>query len=115
MRQRCAEHLDDALEVVSHDGDADFGLSACQASQQQTRIPEDAVFDCSEGMLNCGSPQPHRCWGGTRIHAVQRVVIDGTRDHSPCRLGTEGSTRAGSIDELNSDEWCDNSAPSVEN
>lgn len=92
----CAEHVRDALEVVSHDGDADFGLSACQASQQQTRMPEDAVFDCSEGMLNCGSPQPHRCWGGTRIHAVQRVVIDGTRDHSPCRLGTEGSTRAGS-------------------
>jgi hypothetical protein len=84
----CAEHVRDALEVVSHDGDADFGLSACQASQQQTRMPEDAVFDCSEGMLNCGSPQPHRCWGGTRIHAVQRVVIDGTRDHSPCRLGT---------------------------
>ena len=31
----CAEHLDDAFEVVSHDGDAHFGLRTRQASQQQ--------------------------------------------------------------------------------
>jgi hypothetical protein len=30
---RCAEHFDDSLEVVSHDGDADFSLSTCQAPQ----------------------------------------------------------------------------------
>ena len=46
---RCAEHMDDALEVVSHDGDADFSLSTCQTSQQQARVLEDAVFDVPKG------------------------------------------------------------------
>jgi hypothetical protein len=35
---RCAEHIDDALEVVNHDGDADFRLSTCQAAQQQAKM-----------------------------------------------------------------------------
>ena len=49
---RCAEHFDDAFEVVSHDGDADFSLSTCEAPQQQARVAEDAIFDGSEGMFN---------------------------------------------------------------
>ena len=69
-------------KVVGHDGDADLGLSARQASYEQARMTEDAVFDCSEGMLNRRSSQPHCSWSCSRIHAVQRVVIDGTRDDS---------------------------------
>jgi hypothetical protein len=59
-------------------------------------MTEDAVFDRSEGMLNRRSPQPHRGWSRTSVHAVQRVVIDGARDDPPCRLGTESSARTSS-------------------
>ncbi len=52
----CAEHIDDSLEVVSHDGDANFSLSTCQSAQKQARVAEDTVFDCPEGMLYRRSP-----------------------------------------------------------
>src|ERR1035441_5004709 len=90
----CSEHLEDAFEVVSHDRDADFRLSTRQASKQQARMTEDAVFDCSEGMLNRGSSQPHRRRSRAFVHAVQCVVIDGTRANSPCRFGAEAPARA---------------------
>lgn len=74
----CAEHLDDAFEVVSHDGDAEFGLRTGQASQQQTRMTEDTVFDCSEGMLDRRSSETHGRWRRTLVRPVKCVVIDGT-------------------------------------
>jgi hypothetical protein len=37
---RCAEHFDDALEVVSHDGDDDFSLSTCQARNSKCGCPK---------------------------------------------------------------------------
>ena len=70
----CAKDLDDAFEVVSHDGDADFRLSTRQASQQQTRMPEDAIFDRSEGMLNGRSSQPYGRWRRARVHAVECIA-----------------------------------------
>ena len=57
---------------------------------------EDAVLDCCEGVLNGRSSQPHGRWRRARVHAVECIVIDGTRDDSPCRLGAEASARAGS-------------------
>ena len=83
---RRAEDVDDALEVVGHDGDTHFRPSACQASQQQARMAEDAVLERSEGVLDRGSPQPHRCRGRAGVPAVQRIVVDGAGDHSPCGL-----------------------------
>ncbi len=69
----CAEHLDDAFEVVNHDADADFGLRTRQASQQRSRMTEDAVFDYSEGMFDRGLPQSHRCWGGMRFSTSSSI------------------------------------------
>jgi hypothetical protein len=47
----CAEHVGDALEVVSHCGDADFGSRTGQTTHQQTRMSENAVFDRREGVF----------------------------------------------------------------
>ncbi len=91
-----AEDLDDAFDVVSHDCKTHFGLSTCKASQEQTWMPEDAVLDCSERMLDRSSSQSHSRWCGTRVHAVQRIVVQAARDHSPFRFRAESTTGASS-------------------
>jgi hypothetical protein len=47
----CAEDVDDALEVVGHDGDGDLGLCSLQTARQQTRVAEDTVFEGAEGVF----------------------------------------------------------------
>ena len=48
---RC-EQVDHALEVVSHDRDADLCLGSMESAKQQARVAEDAVLECAEGMLD---------------------------------------------------------------
>jgi hypothetical protein len=41
----CADHVGDALEVVSRCGNTDFRLCTGQTAHQQTGMSEDAVFE----------------------------------------------------------------------
>ena len=61
----CAEHVCDALEVVSHCRYAYFGSRTGQPTHQQTRMSEDAVLDRSVRMLDRASAQSHRLWRHT--------------------------------------------------
>jgi hypothetical protein len=69
----CAKQICDALEVVSHRREADFGSYARQPKHQQTRVAEDTVSDRCEWMLNRASTR-HRLWRQTLLHPVQRFL-----------------------------------------
>src|ERR1700745_2033743 len=71
----CTEHVRDALEVVCDRCEADFDLCTGQTAHQQTRMPEDTVFDRSEGMLDRRSPQPHHFWCYPFLHPIQCVFV----------------------------------------
>ena len=69
------EDVDYAFEVVSHDGEADFGLCAAGSSQQQSGMAKDTVFENREGKLDGRSSEPHRLRGSALVHAIQRIFI----------------------------------------
>ena len=58
-RFRRPKHVRDALWVVRHRCNADFGSRTSQPTHQQARMSEDAVFDRSERMFNRASTQSH--------------------------------------------------------
>jgi hypothetical protein len=51
--------LTHAFEVVGHDSEGNFDLSASQASQQQGWMSEDAVLKLAEGMLDDAASESH--------------------------------------------------------
>jgi hypothetical protein len=52
-----AAQVNHALEVVGHDGDADFGFGALQYAEQQAWVAEDVVLERGEGVLDDRSPK----------------------------------------------------------
>ena len=88
---RCAEQVDHAFEVVSQDGEGDFGASSAESSQQQARMAKDAVLQGSEGMLDDGAPELHQGRRGALVHALQGIVVQMARDHAACALSTKQS------------------------
>jgi len=71
----CGNHVCDPLYFVGHRSEADLDACARQPAHQQTRMPKDAVFDGSEGMLNSGSTQSLHRWCNPFLHSVQCVFI----------------------------------------
>jgi hypothetical protein len=71
----CTERVCDALEVVCHCRETNFGFRAGQSTQQETGVSEYSVLDRRKGMLDGGSTQPHRFWRHSFLHTIQRFFI----------------------------------------
>jgi hypothetical protein len=66
-------------------------------------VTEDGVFENGEGMLDRASPQMHRRWGGTLLHALQSPFVhmpthDAPRAHGALRFQSTGSAHLGATD-----------------
>jgi hypothetical protein len=67
---RRTEQVCDALEVVCHGREANFGFRAGQSTQKETRVSEYPVLDRCKGVLDGRSTQPHRFWRHPFLHAI---------------------------------------------
>jgi hypothetical protein len=80
-----SQDVDHAFDVVCHGSKAYFRLRPSGAAQQQTRMPEDAVFESGEGMLDGCTSKLHRVGCGTLMHSDESVFIQQPRDNSALR------------------------------
>ena len=76
--------VDHEFEVVGHGGEADFGLCAVGAAQQQARMAEDMVLQGGEWMLDGRASEPHRLGRGPCVHAVEPIFVEQSH-HQPLR------------------------------
>jgi hypothetical protein len=78
----CAQDVDHADDVIGHGGETEFRLRRGGAAQQQTWMPEDAVFKSGEGMLDGCTSKLHRIGCGTLMHSEHGAFIQQPRDSS---------------------------------
>src|SRR5436853_6996620 len=83
---------------MSHHREAHLGLCSAKASQQETRMPEDAVLQRGKRMFHCRSPQPHDFRRGALIHALQRGFVQVPCHEAPGTSCTATLEGAGSAD-----------------